>query len=83
MTPQHECPWVGGCRCVEERTLCSCGHQNAYHLRDLGPGLADDSWMLFQMQGEPAEWSHCEAGTAVDLNHEEKCSCARFTAVTS
>ena len=28
---EHDCPWVGGCKCVEEGSLCGCSHQHSEH----------------------------------------------------
>lgn len=28
---EHECPWVGGCRCADDGSLCRCSHQHGDH----------------------------------------------------
>ena len=27
----HDCPWVGGCHCVQDGSLCTCSHQHGDH----------------------------------------------------
>ncbi len=82
MTVQHECPWVGECRCVEDVSLCTCGHQKPYHARLADSGPTEHEQFLFRLESDDVVWDRCEVGTAVDLKHEDPCSCTRFKEVS-
>lgn len=28
---EHDCPWIGRCRCAEDGSLCTCSHQHGDH----------------------------------------------------